>query len=176
MTRLLLVLASLTLTACTSFPTPHYVSDTDNVLALRAYRNNKVVLGDFKSSAPQLSELMCRGAGPIKPAGGLTFAEYVKQSFAQELTAAEMLSPQGAITLSADLTTVELAGMTSQWRLAMTLRSSNGRTLSVSTESESKFMFDGMAGCRMAANQLVPAVRKLISTTVASPAFAELLR
>lgn len=176
MTRLLVLLAALMLTACTTFPTPHYVSDTDNVLSLRAHRDSKVALGEFKSSIPQLSELMCRGAGPVKPAGGLSFAEYVKQSFAQELAAAEMLSPQAAVTLSADLTSIELAGMTSQWQLAMTLKSSNGRTLSVTSQSESKFMFDGMAGCRTAATQLVPAVRKLIATTVTSPAFADLLR
>ena len=164
------------LTGCMTFPTPQYVSSTDNILLLRDHRGVVVALGPFTSKLPNPSEAMCRAAGPVKPGTGGTFAEFVRGALAQELAGAQMLASTASITLSGDLELAELSTLGGQWRMALALKSSNGQSLRVSSKTDFNAAWNGVVGCQQAATQFVQAVRDLVAATVSDPSFVKLLR
>lgn len=160
---------------CSTYAAPRYAVSTDNVVALRALNGNTVNVGAFEATEPGKSEIMCRGVGPIKTPDGEPYSEFIRKAFLDELRMANVYSPNAPVTLTGHLDTVDFSSASGQWNLAMTINSSNGKSLSVSENYAFTTSFYGETACNQTAQAFMPAVQNLVGKVVRSPEFPVLL-
>lgn len=105
-------------------------SGVENVQALKKFEDASLMVSEFTQSTTFNSS--CRLMGPIEPADGLTFPEFISKAFNDELKIAGIYSEDGT-KISGDITKVDFSsssGITNGfWDIAITLKSSNGNTL-----------------------------------------------
>jgi hypothetical protein len=61
------------------------------------------------------------------------------------------------------------------WKIAMTLRSSNGRRISIAEEYKFAGSFEGYTACPQTAQAMMPAVQNLVQKAVQHPEFKQLM-
>ena len=172
-----MAVASLMLSACSTMPPPRYAVSADNFQKLKNYKGVKVEmvslnrLVDFNAN--------CRIMGPIEPADGLTFSQFICKAFNDEFKMAELYSTDG-IKISGDITKIEFSSITGvtngYWDIGLRLDSSNGQSLSVRNKHTFRSGFDAMTACNATANALSSAVQDLIKATITHPDFDKLLK
>jgi len=105
-----------------------------NVVAMKTTVVNGVGVGQF-TQAPIPNEspnqIMCRAVGPIKTPDGESFAEFVKAGFISELKIADVYAPAAPVQLTGQLENIGFSSMSGTWNLGLTVKSSNGRSMSV---------------------------------------------
>lgn len=190
MTRLagVLLLAVLVTSGCSTFTIPRYGLSGENVMGLRKV-GQKVNLGTFTATPPSRTEIGCRGKGPVRTPDGRPFEEYIQRALSEELKIAEMLSDSASVTLTGNVDKIDFSSMKGEWTIDLTFRSSNGRSLSVSSKYDYKtgpaFQFAPWAGgqaaaderaCAETAQAFVPAVQVLIGKLVHHAEFAALVK
>ena len=125
---------------------------------------------------------MCRALGPIKTPDGNTFADYIKESLIDELQIAEVYSIEAPIILTGHLENIDFYSMRDKfveegaWNLALTVKSSNGQSISVSEEYKFTSSYYGQTACNQTAQALMPSVQNLIKKIVANSVFPDLVR
>jgi len=127
---------------------------------------------------PGRSEITCRAVGPIKTPDGEPFEEFIRRAFIADMSIAEVYSTAAPVTLTGRLDAIDFSsGMTdAAWDIAMTLSSSNGKSLSTDNHYSFSGNFVGEVACNQTAQALMPAVQDLIGKIIAHPDFADLLR
>lgn len=155
-------------------PTPGYVTSTDNFFILRDLKGSQINIGAFTASIPA-KEKSCRAASVATPDRG-DFSEYVRNAFVRELRGAGIYSPNAPITLTGNLDVLELAAFKGEWNMTLTLKSSNSRSLTVSSKTSFDMVWDGKVACTRAANEFLRATQALVSNAVTAPGFVELIR
>lgn len=169
-----IVLAAL-LTGCgITHPTPHYAPSRDNFFVLRDLKGQQLNVGGFTASAPD-KEAGCR-AQAVAPPNGKTFSEYVRIAFVRELSDAGLYSTSAPVTLTGNLDVLELASMTGSWTMTLTLKSSNSRSMTVSSKTSFNAPWDAQTACHFAATEFVRATQSLVGKAISAPEFAELIR
>jgi hypothetical protein len=169
-----IMLAAL-LTGCgVMHSTPDYVTSRDNFFMLRDLKGQQLNVGAFSTSAPD-KEVGCRAVS-IAPPNGKTFSEYVRVAFVRELGDAGLYSASAPVTLTGNLDMLELASMTGSWTMTLTLKSSNSRSMKVSSKTDFNFVWDGKTACHLAATEFVRATQSLVGKAISAPEFAELIR
>jgi len=170
-------MATLMLPSCSTMQPPRYAISVDNIQKLKSYEGAKVELVSLNQTTNFDSN--CRLMGSIEPADGLTFPQFISKAFNDELKMANLYSTDG-VKISGDITKVEFSstsGLTNgYWDIAMTLKSSNGNSLSVSNKYTFKSGFDAITACNATADALSPAVQDLIQSMIIQPGFAKLLK
>ena len=170
-----LALVLVLLAGCSISANPYAISP-DTVIALRAHRGHPVKLAPFTSDKPRKSEILCRGVGMIQTPGGVPFERYVEDAFRTEMVVADVLSDTAPVTLLGHLERMHFTTATEAiWELRVTLRSSNGRQLTIAENYPFNWHFAGDYACREAATAMALAVRTLVRKTVQHPDFAGLL-
>lgn len=153
-----------------------YSASADNVQALKEYEGSKARL--VQLTAPESYSANCRLMGPIQAADGMSIPEFITQAFNDEFKFANIYSENG-VRLEGSVNRIEfssISGLTNGWwELAITLRSSNGRSIDKSSRTEFKSGYDAITACNQTAQALGSAVQDLIYATVSDPAFASLL-
>lgn len=176
MKKLALLFAITFITACSTMQPPRYSISVDNVQALKKYDSAEVKISDFSQSSSFNSA--CRLMGPIEPADGLTFSEFIKKAFNDEFKMADIYSENGT-TISGDITKIDFSsssGLTNGfWDIALKLESSNGNSLVASNKYKFKSGFDAVTACNATADALSPAIQDLIQSAVTDPLFSKLL-
>ena len=114
----LIVLVAM-LSGCSTYSTNRYSISVDNVVALRTLNGKTINVGDFSSSVPGQSEIMCRGVGPIKTPDGEPFSEFIRKSLLDELQIANVFSPTSTTTLTVHLDKIDFSSNTGNWNLAL---------------------------------------------------------
>ena len=103
--------------------------------------------------------------GPIHASDNMTIPQFVQKAFNDELKFAGLYSESGT-KLDGMLDKIQFSstsGLTSGWcDLALTLKSSNGKSLSTQKKYEFKSGFDAITACNQTAQALGPAVQDLI--------------
>ncbi len=173
---LILLVAVLALTGCSTYAVDRYSISADNVVALRALGPSKTSVGEFSSSKQGLKEIMCRAVGPIKTPDGNTFADFIKEALIDELQMAEIYSANSPIILTGNLDNINFDSNSGKWNLALTVKSSNGQTISVSEEYKYTTSFYGETACNQTAQALMPATQNLIKKVVTNQDFSFLLK
>ncbi len=174
------VLAPLVLASCQAPRTvPNYVSDTDSLLALRALKGKTAQLGAFESSLKDNLQVACRGMGPMTLQNGQTFFGYVHDAFQKEMNAAGVLSSGSPTVLTGRLESMDFGwGLIGQgdarWAMTVVLRSSNGKTMRISSETSFHGGLNATAFCQNAPAQFMKNVQTLVKKSVSSPEFAGL--
>lgn len=173
------LLATAALAGCSTYAVPRYSISADNVTALKAVAVNGISVGAF-SQAPianqSPNEIMCRGVGPIKTPDGEPFAEFVKNALVSELKIAGVYAPTAPIQLTGRLDSIDFSSMSGAWDLALTVTSSNGRSLSVAEKYPFTSSYFGETACNQTAQALMPAVQDLIAKLVHAPGFSTLIK
>ena len=184
----MLLLAVLVTSGCSSFTIPRYGLSAENVTGLRKL-GQKINVGRFTATPSSRTEIGCRAKGPVRTPDGRPFEEYIQRALSEELKVADMLSESASVTLTGNLDKIDFSSMTGEWTINLTFRSSNGRSLTVSTKYDYKtgpaFMFAPWGGgqaaaderaCAETAQAFVPAVQVLIGKLVHHAEFAALLK
>jgi len=170
------ILASALVSGCSTYSVNRYSASTDNVIALRSLDGQVTNIGSFTATGDaNKSEIMCRGVGPIKTPDGEIFPEYVRKALLDELRLANSYSPSAQITLTGNLDSIDFSSNSGNWNLALTVKSSNGKSMSVAESYKFTSSFYGETACNQTAQALMPAVQNLVGKVVRSPEFPSLL-
>lgn len=171
------LLAVTVLAGCSTYAVPRYSISADNVVALKTTVVNGVSVGAFtQAEASSQNEIMCRAVGPIKTPDGESFADFVKSGFVSELKIAGVYASGAPVQLSGRLDNITFSSVGGTWNLGLTVKSSNGRSLSVAEEYSYKSSYYGETACNQTAQALMPAVQDLIAKVVHSSEFPTLLK
>jgi len=176
---LLLVVLAITapLAGCQTYSASRYSILGDNLRTLRTFKGQAVTIGPFSAATPGQTEIICRGAGPIKAPDGEAFEQFVQKAFLDELTIAELYSVDAQTTITGRLDAIDFSsGIGAAWNIALTITSSNGTSLSVSEQYKYASSFEGDDACKRTAQSLMPAVQNVVGKVIRHPNFPELLR
>jgi hypothetical protein len=171
---LLLVLVALS-SGCSTYAGSRYSIRADNVTALRNLSGKTINVGAFTGTKPGLSEIMCRGVGPIKTPDGEPFSEFIRKALIDELVIANAFSSTAPVTLTGNLDEIDFSSTSGVWNISLTVKSPNGKSMTVIENYSYTTSFYGETGCNQTAQALMPAVQNLIGNLVRSPEFAGLL-
>jgi hypothetical protein len=176
MKRIVILLAlALLLSGCSTYAVSRYSISTDNVVALRSLNGKTINVGPFTSSTPGQSDIMCRGVGPIKTPDGEPFSEFIRKALIDELKIANVFSSAAPITLTANLDAIDFSSTSGSWNLAMTVKSSNGKSMVVTEAYSYTSSWYGETACNQTAQALMPAVQNLVGKIVRSNEFLALV-
>jgi hypothetical protein len=97
-----------------------------------------------------------------------------------ELTLAELYAPSAPVALRGHLDALDFASgvywSDASWTIAITLTSSNGRSLAAREIYSFAASYGADAGCQNTAHALMPAVQSLVGKLVRDPGFSALIR
>lgn len=177
MKKVVLAVSLLALSACSTMQPPRYAVSVDNIQTLKKFKEIK---GEFASLNQQTKfSSNCRMMGPIEPADGLTIPQFITKAFNDELKMAERYSSD-TVQITGDITKIEfssISGLTNgYWDIGLSLKSSNGESLTVNNKYSFKSGFDAITACNATADALSPAVQDLIYVTVNHPDFSKLMK
>jgi hypothetical protein len=177
--RLSIAALALLLGAC-AFATPRYDASPDTTVALKLVGAGGIFVGAI--SDPTTSSNYCRAAGTIAPPDDLTFATYIQKALTDELKEANLHSNSSPrITLTGSLDSIRFSSRRGQfdyvgyWDFAISLRSSNGKSMSAREHYSFPTGWYAYVGCARTADAFMPAVQSLIKRIVRAPDFKTLL-
>ena len=170
-----LISSTVLFSGCSTYSASRYSTSADNVVALRSLNGKTVNMGAFGAATPGQKEIMCRGVGPIKTPDGEPFSEFVRKALFDELRIANVYSASAPVTLTGTLDSIDFSSNSGQWNLALTLKSSNGKSMSASENFAYTSSFYGETACNQTAQALMPAVQNLVGKVVRSPEFNSLI-
>jgi hypothetical protein len=173
-----LALAALVLSGCSTYAASRYAMSADNVRALRTLKGQTASVGEFTAAKPGQSEITCRGVGPIKTPDGEAFELFIRKALIDELSIAETYAAGAPVVLTGRLDEIDFSsGVTdAAWRIAVSVRSSNGKTLSVVENYRFTSRWYGETACNQTAHALMPAIQNVVGKIVRDPAFPALVR
>lgn len=168
---------ALLMAGCSTMTPARYSVSMDNNQALKTYQGSTMQLASLE--AADKYDANCRLMGPIQATDNMTIPQFVQKAFNDEFKFADVYGESGAkLTGTLDrIAFSSTAGLTGGWwDLAITLKSSNGKSLNAQNRYEFKSGFDAITACNQTAQALAPAVQDLIKKTVTDPQFQELLK
>lgn len=170
---LLLLLAGLVLAGCETYSAPRYGMSADNIMALKAMGPGKVNVGEF--AEPQKFGAGCRAAGPITAADNMGFGAYIGKALSDELKVSDRYDAAAPVTLTGTVDNLAFSSSVGSWDLAVTVKSSNGRSIAVEEHYSFPTAFAAVNACKRVADAYFPAVQNLIQKLVKSPEFPALI-
>lgn len=174
----LVALGSMVLAGCLTSADPRHAISADPVRTPAAFKGQPVAVGNFSAAKPSQTEIACRGVHPITTPGREPFELFIRKALIDELTIAGAYAPNAPVVLTGRLDDIDFSsGLTdAAWKLALSIRSSNGKALSVSENYPFTSNYFGEIACNQkTAGALRPAVQNLVGKLVRDPAFADLL-
>lgn len=159
---------------CETYSAPRYGASVDNVMSLKRLAPAQVNVGSFDE--PKQFGPGCRAAGPITPSDQLTFAGYIAKALSDELKLAGLYDPNGKVTLTGSVDNLFFNSADGFWDIGLTVRSSNGRSVSVTEHYKFAPAFAASNGCKRVADAFAPAVQNILQSLVNSPEFPALIR
>lgn len=172
MTKLIILsVVAMLASGCSTYSASRYSISADNVVALRSLNGKTINIGAFSASTPGQTEIMCRGVGPIKTPDGEPFADFVRKALLDEMRIANAYSSSAPVTITGNLDAIDFSSNSGNWNLALTVRSSNGKSMSVSENYSYTSSFYGETACNQTAQAFMPAVQNLVGKIVRSPEF-----
>jgi hypothetical protein len=163
---------------CSTFTPPRYAVSMDNNRVLKRLKGKKVVLAILQG--PEKYDSTCRAMGPIEAKDGLTIPQYIQKAFNDEFQFGEVYDGKEGVQLSGKVDKLAFSsfvGITNGWwDIGITLKSPEGRSVSVVNRYNFKSGFDAFMACSQTAQALAPAVQDLIYKMVTHGRFVSLLQ
>ena len=175
MKKILIIICMIILAGCETFTSPRYSIEADNTMALRQIPEGDISVGPI--SEPDKFDNACRGAGPINPPDGVTFAAYIREALADELKIAGLFDQDQSprIIISGKVEELSFSSTRGEWNISLTLNSSNGATMTASEHYEFESGFTATTACQQTAEAFMGAVQNLIGKIVSSDEFQKLV-
>jgi hypothetical protein len=174
--KIVFVTSVLALSACSTMQPPRYAVSVDNIQELKKHDGAQAQV--IMLNQPTSYDVNCRLMGPIEPADGLSYSQFITKAFNDEFKMAEIYDTTGT-TISGDITHIQfssVSGLTSgYWDIGLKLSSSNGASMTVNNRYDFKSGFDAITACNATADALTPAVQDLIKATISNSEFSSLL-
>jgi hypothetical protein len=150
----------------------------DNNRVLKGLKGKKVVLASLQGPAKYDSK--CRVLGPIEAKDGLTIPQYIQKAFNDEFQFAEVYDGKEGVQLFGKVDRLAFSSsagfINGWWDISITLKSPNGRSISVVNRYNFKSGMDGFMACSQTAQALGPAVQDLIYKISTHVGFVRLLQ
>lgn len=169
-------LAVVLVTGCSSYAVPRYGVSVTNVTALKQTGASPIGIGKFTATGESKSDITCRAVGPIKSPDERPFEEYIRKALIDELQVAGIYAESSPVVLTGNLDKVDFSSTEGKWMLAVTVKSSNGRALTVANDHDYETSFVAEKACALTAQAFGPAVQTLIGKLVHHPEFGGLMR
>lgn len=173
------VLCALFVAGCSTMTPTTYSPSADTNVELKKLEGAKLSVASVSEESE--FDAGCRLMGPIEASNNRTVAEFVRDSFNDELKFAGLYSDEETgVQLNAVMENIEFSsmdGLTSGW-WAMRVRlsnSDNGEELTAETRYTFKSGFDAITACNQTAQALTPAVQQLIYSAITHPDFGRLV-
>ncbi|HVP84551.1 MAG TPA: hypothetical protein VMS78_07520 [Rhizomicrobium sp.] len=172
-------LLALGLSACETMQPATYSNYGDNTFELRKIEGVKVRIGSITDQSKFDSN--CRLVGPIKTSGNRPIAEFVKDSFNDELKFAGLYSDDpSTVNLAATLQSASFSSMEAltqgHWDFSLQLANpANGKTIVANSSYSFDSGFVADIACANVSNALTPAVQRLIHTAISNTEFRALI-
>ncbi len=131
--QIVLIIAAIVLAGCSTYAVDRYSISSDNVVVWRSFEE-KINVGEFTATKPGVTQITCRGVGPIKTPDGNPFEIFIREAFMDEIQIADLYSPSAAITLTGNLDEIDFSSNEGLWKISLTVYSSNGKSISVVEE------------------------------------------
>jgi hypothetical protein len=172
---LVALLFTIFISGCSTYTVDRYSISVDNVTTLKTLTGSKINVGLFTATKPGITEIMCRGVGPIKTPDGETFEDYIRESLIDDLKIAELYSENSPVTITGNLDKIDFSSNTGTWTMSVSISSSNGKTIKVSENFSYSTSFYGETACNQTAQALMPAVQNLIDQIIRHKDFPGLI-
>jgi PBP1b-binding outer membrane lipoprotein LpoB len=176
-TALLAATAAVLLSGCISMTPATYMVSPDIKQTLKQYDGSKLQVSQIEGPAD--FNAMCRAVGNVQIENGLSVPQFIQKSYNDELKFAGLHAENG-VQLKGKLTRVEFSSSASlvngYWDLALSLASSNGKSMNVETRHDFESGFNGATACNNTSQALAQAAQALVRKTVADPRFGTLIR
>lgn len=178
-TIIIAAIATLVLVSgCASYRSSAYGVSSDNVLTMREMEGTetKLSVGDFTAAVPG-RKVNCRAAGAIKlPPATPTYESYIREAFISELKLAGLYDEGADIVLEAKLDAIDMDSQVGngKWEFHMTFNV-NERSFSITERHNFSTNWVADKACQQVAQELAPAVQKLIGAVIRSEDFRALL-
>lgn len=175
----LIGLLAVGLGACETMQPATYSNYGDNTFELRKIDGVKIRIGSIIDQSKFDSN--CRLVGPIKTAGNRPIAEFIKDSFNDELKFAGLYSDDpSTVNLSATLQSASFSSMEAltqgHWDFSLQLANpANGKTLVANSSYNFDSGYVADIACANVSNALTPAVQRLIHTAISDVQFRALV-
>lgn len=171
--------AGLLLSGCETMQPASYANYGDNTFTLHKFDGAKVRM----VSIDDLSKFDsgCRMVGPIETAGKRPIAEFIRDSFNDELKFAGIYSDDvNASGLNATLNSAQFSSMTDltkgYWSFSLqVVNPATGKSLMANSRYDFDSGLDALTACMNTSNALTPAVQRLIFKVVSDPSFGGLI-
>ena len=111
----------------------------------------------------------------LRATGGVDDKEFVRKALLDELKIANSYSPSAPVTITGNLDAIDFSSNSGNWNLALTVKASNGKSMSVSESYAYTSSFYGETACNQTAQAFMPAVQNLVGKVVRSPEFIALV-
>jgi hypothetical protein len=173
------VVMGVALAGCETMQPASYANYGDNTFILRKLDGAKLRIGSIKDQSNFDSG--CRLVGPIKTSGNRPIAEFIRDSFNDELKFAGLYSDDpGATLIKPTLMAASFSSMSNMdqghWTFSLELTNpANGKTLVANSSYNFDSGFAAAVACANVSNALTPAVQRLINTAITDPQFHVLI-
>jgi hypothetical protein len=165
---ILTVAVALTTSGCASYVTGRYTSSVDNAVALRAWKGQKVSVGNFKDYTNN-AIMSCNYKGNITTMDGESYTQFIRNALITELKLADTYSVSAPIKITGALNRVDNStAVAMDWTFDMSIAASNGYRFGV----KEKYKFNGSvvgtaaSTCGGSASAFVPAVQNIIGKII----------
>jgi hypothetical protein len=172
-------LLALGLAACETMQPATYSNYGDNTFELHKFGGSEVRIGSVTDQSNFDSN--CRLVGPIKTSGDRPIAEFIKDSFNDELKFAGLYSNDpGTANLTMTLKTASFSSMQTltqgHWDFSLQLTNpANGKTVVANSSYSFDSGFNGANACANVSNALTPAIQRLIHAAISDSQFEALI-
>lgn len=160
---------------CSSYAVSKYGVSVENVTALKKWGGSKIAVARFTATGESTAEFSCRLVGPVMTPDQKPFEDYIRSALIDELRVAEFYAETGPVTLTGNLDKIDFSSTEGSWTLGLSVKSSNGRSVTVSIVHKYETAFVGEKACALSAQAFEPAVQALIGALVANPGFGDLV-
>jgi hypothetical protein len=160
---------------CSSYAVSKYGVSVDNVTALKKWGASKIAVAPFTATGESTAEFSCRLVGPVTTPDQRPFQDYIRGALIDELRVAEFYAETSPVTLTGNLDKIDFSSTEGAWTLGLSVKSSNGHSVTVSIVHNYESAFVGEKACALSAQAFEPAVQALIGALVANPGFGALV-
>jgi hypothetical protein len=171
----LAIFSMLLLSGCQTFTAYRYSISVDNVTALKALTGTQINIGKFTATQPDQTKKWCRGFVNIVCPDSKTFEEYIRKAFIDELKLANLYSQNSSVTLTGNFDKIDFSSIAGTWYLVATIKSSNGKAISINDTYSYESNLSGVSTCSHTAQVFKPAVQNFISRIIKHKDFPSLI-
>ena len=170
-----LAVAVVGLSACSTFHTPGYAVVPGTVHLLRdlhqRHPQGSVQVGAFTTSADLGNELGCRWGGKVMPAGEVTFAEYLHSALATDFDLAQVSVPSSTNVVKGSIQHLDFDSGSGHWRLAASVSAGGQPAYEIKIDLPYDTSFFADRACSISADTFVPLVQTFVKEVVTNAAF-----